>query len=211
MRRFGFGLTVLLAVAVVFAAPSAAATFGGEVYGAFNTHGMSDVNDAITVFNQSGASFDEISNGLTGGLNVRFWPTENWMLSAGWEPLFLETEDPNSGTKMNFDANAFQVSGAYFFPSLTPAKWGIGAGLGIYQLNGEFTAPSTPAADLDGSGVGFHIMGLGEYTVSPGFAITGGAGWRIADIEIDNSSPKATADYSGFMGRVGLAFYLPSN
>jgi hypothetical protein len=209
MRRLGFALTVLIAAAVAFAAPSSAATFGGEVFGAFNTHGMNDVNDAIDAANASGATFDEVSNGLTGGLAVRVWPNANWMIAAGWEPIFLETEDAASSTTMNLDANSFQITGAYFFPTMQPAKWGIGAGLGMYQLAGEIADPSG-SAEVEGSGVGFHFMGLGEYTVSPGFAITGGAGYRFADVEIDNTTPTTTADYTGFMGRVGLAFYLPN-
>jgi len=47
--------------------------------------------------------------------------------------------------------------------------------------------------------------------VSPGFAITGGAGYRTANVDIDNSSTGATVDYSGFIGRVGLAVYVPSH
>jgi hypothetical protein len=53
-------------------------------------------------------------------------------------------------------------------------------------------------------------MGHGEWTVSPGFAITAGAGYRFADVEVDDVTPEVTVDYSGFMGRVGLAFYLPT-
>jgi hypothetical protein len=82
--------------------------------------------------------------------------------------------------------------------------------VGLYQLNGEYSDNTTPAVKQEGSGVGFHLMGLTEMTVSPGFAVTGGAGWRWADIEIDNTTPTATTDYSGFMARVGLAFYLPT-
>ena len=51
--------------------------------------------------------------------------------------------------------------------------------------------------------------------MSPGFAITGGAGYRIAnvgDTQFDETStdPETETDYSGFMARAGLAFYMPS-
>jgi hypothetical protein len=58
---------------------------------------------------------------------------------------------------------------------------------------------------------------MGEWTVSPGFAITTTAGYRYA--KITNAKLKHAGvetelgddvDYSGFIGRVGLAFYLPS-
>lgn len=187
---------------------SSAAKVGGEVFGAFNTHGMSDVNDELEVMNGLGANFDEIKNGLTGGIAVRVWPTGNLMLSAAWEPLFLDTEDATSGVTYDLGAQTFQATAAYFIPSLTPARFGFGGGAGLYNIAGEVSA-SGLSANLEGSGVGFHLMGMTEMTVSPGFAVTGGLGWRWADIEIDDAGG-ATADYSGVMARVGLSFYLPT-
>jgi hypothetical protein len=57
-------------------------------------------------------------------------------------------------------------------------------------------------------------MGMGEWTFSPGFAITGSAGYRVAkisDTKADGESgdPKFETDYSGVMLRAGLAFYMP--
>ena len=52
-------------------------------------------------------------------------------------------------------------------------------------------------------------MGVGDWTMSPGFAVTGGLGWRFAGITIDNSANDSKVDYSGLMVRVGVAFYLP--
>jgi hypothetical protein len=209
MRRFAFAMSVLFAAAVVFAAPSSAARIGGQVFGAFNTHGMNDVNEAVDGLNAlNGTNFDQIENGLTGGLAVMVWPTGNFMLSAAWEPLWLNTKDSASGSELKADANSFQATAGYFFPTLAPAKFGLAGGVGMYQLGGEFSDGITPASSIEGSGVGFHLMGLTEMTVSPGFAVTGGAGWRWADIEIDDDT--ATIDYSGFMARLGLAFYLPT-
>jgi hypothetical protein len=155
-----------------------------------------------------------MTNGFTGGLDVRVWATQSWMFSAGWEPLFVNTEDEASGDKLSVDANAFTVSGAYFFPSPSNAKYGIGAGVGYYSIGGELESGGS-SVDITGSTVGFHFMGLGEWTVSPGFAITGGAGYRIANVGDTkmndvSSSPEYETDYSGFMARAGLAFYLPS-
>jgi hypothetical protein len=188
---------------------SAAANVGGEVFGAWNTHGMNDVNDALEDANLSaGTSFDEIKNGLTGGIGVRVWPSGNWMLSAAWEPLFLESTDDASATTLNVDAQSFQATAAYFFPTMTPTKFGFGGGAGLYNLAGENVSGGL-STDVEGSGMGFHLMGMTEMTVSPGFALTGTAGWRWADIEVDNGAGE-TADYSGLMARVGLAFYLPT-
>ena len=137
------------------------------------------------------------------------------MISGTWEPLFVSREEKVSGDKANLKANAFEATAGYYFPSHTPARFGLGAGLGIYSLGGEITSSTSPALKLEGSTVGFHFMGLMEWTVKPGFAVTGSAGYRVANIKdtkIDNqsASPELSTDYSGLMLRAGLAFYLPS-
>jgi hypothetical protein len=204
---------VALAMVPTFAA-AAAGPFGAEVFGSFNTFAMGDVNDAIDAENTAfGTNFDDVSSGISGGLGLRMWANQNWMLSARWEPLFVETESDAVGAtgKQNLDANSFQFTGTYFFPSKNPtAKYGIGAGVGMYSIGGEVTDDAGNTADVEGSGPGFHFMGVGEWTMSPGFAFTGSAGYRVASVEIDNTSPTVNADYSGFMARAGLAFYLPS-
>lgn len=205
----GAVLAIVAVACLAIPGVASAAKVGGEVFGAFNTHGMSDVNDAFEASNQVlGTNFDEIKNGLTGGIAVRVWPTGNWMLSAAWEPLFLESSDDASSTTFNVDAQSFQATAGYFFPSMTPAKFGVGGGAGMYNIGGEVSDPGG-SVDVSGSGVGFHLMGMTEMTVSPGFAVTGALGWRWADIEVDDAGGE-TADYSGVMARVGLSFYLPT-
>lgn len=200
------GVFAFAAVPVV----ASAATLGGEVFGAFNSYSMGDVNDALDASNQAGANFDEISSGITGGLALRMWANPNWMFAAGWEPLFAESKDDVTDTTIDAGGNSFQLTAGYFFPTATSAKYGIAAGLGYYSLNGEQSNPTT-TTDVSGNSVGFHFLGMGEWTVSPGFAVTGGAGYRVADVTVDETSPESSVDYSGFMGRVGLAFYMPNS
>ena len=211
-------LTILLALGCVTAmvAPAAAANWGGEFFGAYSTHSMKEWNDRIVApANQSGGDMDEFSNGYGGGLGVRMWPNSNWMVSATWEPLFVSREEKVSGDEAKLNANAFEVTGGYFFPSSSQTRFGLGAGLGVYHLDGEITSTSGNSTKLDGSAVGFHIHGLMEYAVSPRFAITGNAGYRIANIadtKIDNTSvtpDNLSTDYSGLALRAGVAFYLP--
>ena len=204
---------VALSMVLVAVAPTLAlaGSFGAEVFGSFNSYSMQDVNDAIDQLNTAGSNFDKVSNGISGGLGVRTWANSNWMFSASWEPLFLETKSDATSEKWNLDANAFTVNGTYFFPSKKPtSKYGIGAGVGYYSLGGEFSDPSG-TTKVEGSGPGFQFSGVGEWTMSPGFAVTGSAGYRVASIEVDQSNPKSNADYSGFTGRLGLAFYLPQS
>jgi hypothetical protein len=225
MRKVGRFIFVLSAVAALgfWTLPaSAGTTFGAEVFGAYNSYDMGDVNGVIEL-QSSGATFDELSGGITGGLGLRLWANPNWMFSAAWEPLRAETELASPGTTtINANANSFQLTGAYFFPSATKSRFGFGAGGGYYSLGGrveDSANPSDPDAnfDVEGSGFGFHGMGMGEFQINPSFSITSSAGYRFADIEIkdrDTASPDPldgkNASYTGLMARVGFAFYMPT-
>jgi len=214
IRKSAYAVLLAMGCITAFAATASAATVGGEVFGAFSTVSMKDWNERIVApVNQGGGDMDEFSTGYGGGLGLRVWPNSKWMLSASWEPLFVSREEKTSGDEANLKANAFEATAGYFFPSSTPARFGLGAGLGLYSLGGEITS-STSTLKLEGSTVGFHVMGLMEWTVKPGFSITGSAGYRMADIKdtkVDNvsASPEMSTDYSGMTLRAGLAFYLP--
>jgi len=203
-----------LALVTVAAVPAHAVTFGGEVYGAYNSYAMDDWNDLINEANQAGASIDEINGGIAGGIGLRLWANPNVMFAVAWEPLFASTE--GSGAELNLDGNAFVGTVAYMVPVGERAKYGVGAGGGFYSLSGDVKDTGDPTVDLTGSVFGFHFLGLAEWNVSPGFGVTAGAGYRVAkidDTEADGQSanPKFETDYSGFTGRVGVVFYLPSN
>jgi hypothetical protein len=213
MSKFKIVLAVLGVVAL--AAPAAfAGTTGVEVFGAFNMYSMGDVNDQIKADNTGGASFDELSNSLGGGLGMRTWPNQNWMIEACWEPLLAETKSAPTASTWNLNANSFQVSAYRFFPSANPkAHFGVGGGMGLYSVSGKHVDGQTPATTkVEGSGPGIHFMGVGEWSLSQGLNLTAGAGYRVASIDVDGlSNSTASADYSGFVGRVGLAFYFPQN
>ena len=210
-------LTILLAMgcAAAIAGPAVAATIGGEVFGAFSTHSMKDWNDRVVAqVNQGGGNMDEFGNGYGGGLGVRTWPTSNWMVSATWEPLRVSREEKVSGDVARLNANAYEATAGYFFPSTSQAKFGLGAGVGYYSLGGEITSSSSSDVKLEGTTVGFHLHGLMEWTMRQGVALTANAGYRIAkikDTKVDNQSatPELATDYSGLALRAGVAFYLP--
>ena len=220
MNRFRLAAVGAIALVAFAAAPALAMTWGGEVFGTFDTHSMSDWKDLVTQVNAAGGSMDNPTSSWGGGLGLRAWPNSTWMVAGTWEPIFLTRKENTSGDKLNLDANSFQLTGGYFFPSAGNKKFGLGAGLGFYSLGGKIE--SSPNIDLSGSTVGFHILGMGEWTMSPGFAVTGSAGYRfakISDTKFDDgsgsgsisSSPKTETDYSGLMLRAGLAFYMPQS
>ena len=214
-----FGTICAAALLALSAVTASAATFGGSVYGAFNTYSMEEWNDVIDEANED-PSFDynNVNSGFTGGLDLRMWATPSWMFSVGWEPLFARIEDDAGTDETEFDLNAHVISGnaAYFFPTAGSAKYGIGAGVD-YILNSGELSNATESIDIEGSGIGFHVMGLAEWMVSPGFAIHGGAGYRMAKVTdgewtdgTDTIDALYENDYSGVVVRAGLAFYLPS-
>ena len=213
IRKSAYAILFAMGCVTAMAATASAATVGGEVFGAFSTHSMKDWNDRVVApANQSGGNMENFNNGYGGGLGMRVWPNSNWMLAATWEPLFVSRTEKVSGDEANLKANAFEATAGYFFPSHTPAKFGLGAGLGIYSLGGDIQ--STTDLKLSGSTVGFHVMGMTEWTVKPGFALTGSAGYRVANIKDTkvqdvSATPQMSTDYSGLMLRAGVAFYLP--
>lgn len=210
---------MLLAVVVLGAGTmplsASAATFGAEVFGAYNRYAMTDVNNAIEDQNtQFASTFDKLNGGVTAVLGLRTWASPDWLLSASWEPLRLETQ---SGTEtVNLDANSFQFTAARFFPSSSKARYGIGAGLGYYSIAGKYEDTSAPAnnENIGGTGIGFHALGLGEWPVNESFALSASAGYRAANIKPDanNVLPNTTdtANYSGVMARFGFSFYIPN-
>ena len=215
IRKSSLTILLTIACAIAIAATAAAATYGGEIFGAFSTHSMKDWNDRVVApANQAGGNMDEFSNGYGGGLGMRMWPNSAWMVSASWEPLFVSREEKVSGDVRRLNANAFEATAGYFFPTSSQARFGLGAGLGVYSLGGEITSSTSGDVKVEGSTVGFHLLGLMEWTVRPGFAFTGNAGYRIANIKdtkVNNLSatPELATDYSGLMLRAGVAFYLP--
>jgi hypothetical protein len=224
MRKMLFaGAVLALLVSTTATTYAAGMTWGAEIYGAFNTYSMGDVNDNIDTINenlqQNGISeqFDKISNGFTGGIALRMWANPTWQFNVGWEPIYASSSISMAGlgdAKIDTHAQLFQGTAAYFFPTVGPKKFGIGAGPDILTISGNFDFPGEPT-DVSGTAFGFHVQGMGEWTMRPGFAITGTAGYRLAnvsDTKFDDKSPdpKLETDYSGFIGRVGLAFYLPT-
>ena len=224
MKRFGIAALVLLPLAAFAPEPAQAITWGAEAFGAFSTHTMSDWKDLTHFLNQVGFTIDDPTSSWGGGLGLRVWPSSSWMIAATWEPIILERKEQVTGVVLDFDAQSFQLTSGYFFPAPEGAKFGVGAGVAYYSLHGH-SPDSTffSSVDLTGNTVGFHFAGMGEWTVSRSFAITGTVGYRIAkitDTKFDGKSaaeefgapiPNTDTDYSGLMVRAGLAYYLPQS
>lgn len=213
LRRVVLLCLATLATSAAATLCHAAPTLGLEGFAALNTYSLSDVQSALDQANADGENFEALStSGVTGGGGLRVWATPNWMFSAVYEPLRGEsTNAATLGEKLNVDANSFQLTGAYFWPGMNRWKFGLGAGVGVYSLQGEVITEGAGPSELQGTNVGFHGLGLAEWSLNPSVGITAGAGFRHAEVAISGSSNESTVDYSGFLGRVGIAFYMPTS
>jgi len=233
LNRFRFAALIAVALVAFVHGSAQAITWGGEAFGAFSTHTMSEWKEFTQTINQLGGNIDEPTASWNGGLGLRVWPTSGWMIAATWEHIFLNRKNrfttpvnpafPPPEIVLNLDANSFQLSSGYFFPAPQGARFGIGGGVGYYSLSGHVPDTTfTSTVDLTGHTVGFHVMGMGEWKVNASFDITGTVGYRIAkitDTKFDGKSarehfndptlPNTETDYSGLMLRAGLAFYMP--
>ena len=214
MRRIGARVLLPVAAALVLIAPAGRAAgvssgpvWGVELFGGWSTYAMSDINDQLALTNQQlGTSFDDITSGTAGGLGLRMWPSENVLLRLDLEAMLAESE--NSGVTFDIGPGAAVVSATYYFPSTSPMRFGLGAGVGEYSIIGEIKGPG---GKLDTSGDGFGAMAMGEalWPMSGRWSMTGTAGYRFAkvnDVKFEDQSSHTEADFSGVMLRVGLAY-----
>jgi len=217
MRRISAVVAALLLVSLSFASPSSAAMrWGGQVFGGFNTHSMDDWNDVIDDSNSSsGSNFDNINNGFSFGAGPTVIVNDNWMFGAHYERL-MASKSEDSGLEIKPEANAFGVTGMYLFPSAGAMNYGLGVGVDYMTLAGKLSDP-TDEADIEGSGVGFQILGQTNYAFSPMFSGGLNVGYRFADIDIDkiggvdntSSSPLQSENYSGVVLRASLSISAP--
>ncbi|HET9251317.1 MAG TPA: outer membrane beta-barrel protein [Candidatus Eisenbacteria bacterium] len=221
---------IAMAAALLLAAPApshAETRFGIAGFAGYNSHSMEDANELIDEVNDglagTGFSMDEITSswGFGGGLRIR--PSgDKLMIALDYEKLNAGSELEVFGGSFEIEtpADAFTGTLLYLFPSSSRARIGVGAGVGYYSGDGEIGADSAGVGfeiDVEGSGFGFHGLAALDYGISPVVHLEGSAGYRFAetsDLEVGGQTAynlqgeEATLDWSGFMSRVGLAFYF---
>lgn len=231
--------SLILVAAVLLLVP--AATFASSMrvgiagFGGYQTYSMGDVNDDIAATNTAitaaggAGSLDDISHGMGFGGGIHAWTNNNWLISAEFMRLTAKSDasisDASSGApvgtaQVKLPANAFTIGAGYFFPSTSKARFGLGAGVGYYKASGsvEFADPSiTTTADASGHAVGFHGLGMVDYSASQAVHVEAGVGYRYAkttNLEVGGAESlnadgsKEKVDWSGLMSRVGLTFYF---
>ncbi len=201
--------------------------FGFAFFAGRNTYAMDDVNDElISEVNVSlagtGYEMDEITGGWGFGGGLRIKPAPSIMVGLDFERLTANSEISIFDERLEIDtpANSFLGTVTYYFPSSSRARVGVGAGLGYYTSGGSIAGDSAGVGlevDVDGNGIGFHGAASLDVGISPNVHFEALAGYRYAktsDVEVGGSKAytadgdEATLDWSGFMSRTGLIFYI---
>src|SRR5262245_25059300 len=194
--------------------------WGVGAFGGYNTYSMSDINNFVGAVNTALAvagapvRMDEINSGVSFGGGVRAIPSENWHLSVDYERLAGKSSIEFGGAsfEINTPANVISATASYLFPSTGKARFGLGAGPGLYLADGSIKAEddtSSESSSFSGTGVGLHLLGVGDIAFSPQFHLELAAGYRVAKatLSVDDVETNNDLDWSGFTSRVGLAFY----
>ena len=201
-------LVSMVVVAVGLARPGSAAVFGIELAGGYNTYAMEAFNDTLQSFNQSlGSSFPDIDDGVGGPfIALRVWPNDGMLLRFAIDLLDATSESP----PVEFDVGplAFTATATYFFSPGKPLRFGLGGGLGWYDIVGWIEQPGGEI-DLTGGALGFHGQAELMWRFTRRMSATGVVGYRYAkidDLKADDFSTNTEVDFSGLLFRVGLAF-----
>ena len=220
---------ILVAVAAITLAGSAgpamaAGQWGIAGFAGYNSFDMSDVNDEIAIANDDLATggyserLDEISSGIGFGGGIRHRMASGVIIGVDYERLTATSDVTISGATVEMDAggNGFTGTVNYLFPSAGRARFGVAGGIGYYSSAGSVSAydsgsGTSISADIEGNGIGFHGGATLDVALGQVARLEGLAGYRYAkatDIEVGGVGSSESIDWSGFMSRVGLAFYF---
>ncbi|TMQ55856.1 MAG: hypothetical protein E6K74_01970 [Candidatus Eisenbacteria bacterium] len=197
-----------------------------SAFGSYQTYDMADVNDAMqsTLSSYPGSSADKesIESGAGFGGGIRIWTSERVFVSLEFQRLLASNSGsgPYAGSTytVDLDVPASSVVGAvgYVLLDRRPLRFALAGGAGYYLTTGEFVTRGPGVNDrssLEGSGFGFHGMGLILAQVARGLDVELAGGYRYAkttDVtsggyRIRNTDGSlAQIDWSGFTGRAGL-------
>jgi len=196
-------------------------------FGGYQTYDMADVNEAMqsTLSSYPGSRADkkEIESGAGFGGGIRIWTSERVFVSLDFQRLLASNSGsgPYAGSTYTVDLNvpASSVVGGvgYVLLDRRPLRFALTGGGGYYLTTGEIVTRGPGANDrsnLEGSGFGFHGMGLILAPVTRGLDVELAGGYRYAkttDVtrggyRVRNADGSlAQIDWSGFTGRAGLS------
>jgi hypothetical protein len=205
-------MRIALAIVIVLVSITASKRVGAEGrigidgHGGWNTYSMQALNGAASSFNQDfGTALPPIQDGGSWGLGLRLWPHSDVRIRLGYERLNARSE--GSGVAFDLGAQAYTFGLAWFPPTTSPIRFGVGAALGPHSANGGL---DVPGARLKSSGGGFGGQVAGEAMVplGKGWSVNGVLGYRwmtIDTVKLNDSSGGLKAQYDGMLLQIGLA------
>lgn len=182
-----------------------------------------------------GIGFDEITGGTSFGGGVRCIIDDRFLVAVDYERLTGSTEFGglivSSNTSVGAHAVLYTV-GIDLLPK-RGVRFGFGGGVGQYfsrmkrSFESQLNWPSFDVS-IDGDTIGSHYVSFFEYQLTERTHVSALAGYRRATIDIPtidgetvyrvgdpprdvfpaDGEPVGPIDWSGFMGRIGLAWYL---
>lgn len=235
-------LRLLAVTAIAFAllvlpvwASAAGMRWGVGAFGGYQTYSMSDVNDAITQFNNDAVSagatgsLEDIKHGIAFGGGIHGM-NDKWLMTLEYNRLNASSSSDftSGGTtvtgEIKVPANGGTFGANYLFPSKGKMRYGLGAGIGYYSASGKFQAESSGGTafsnDVTGHAFGFSGQGLIDNPISNVLHLELAAGYRYAKTSnvkvngveaLNADGSKTQIDWSGLMTRFGLTFYFGEN
>jgi YHS domain-containing protein len=231
------GAFVLIALSLFLAAPAGAGQFGIGLYGSFNQYAMRDIDKAIgelgdnldVIAAPDHFELNTIETGLGGGAGLRYEMSRKLVFSLDYSRLGASQEGTHqvggmdATASVSFPANAFLLSGTYYFPTESDVRFGVLGGLGYYSCSGEMKAEFkalnlNTTETVSGSGIGFHAGVSADGHLKGPMRIEGSAGYRYArtgQLEYGDGTPvtksdggETRAEYTGSYMQVGLVYYF---
>jgi hypothetical protein len=194
---------------------------GLRIEGCYNTHAMGDWDTLATAMRVSPTAFEQAGSGLSFAIGPELRWNERWGLAVTYERLLPAEREDARGRTLRLPANALLVTFEAFRRVRPALRIGVGAGGGYYQLGDEIELKAL-TTDLEGSGFGYHVSGLGAWTLTRGTDLTFQAGYRGAKVNVDKinrTDPRVFVpgrgfrpldvelDFSGLSARLGIRFH----
>jgi hypothetical protein len=201
-----------------------------SAFGGYQAYDMSDVNRAmqytLASFSGARAEKNEFKGGPGFGGAIRIWPSDQVFVSLEFQRLLAS----NSGSgqylgntytvDLEVPASSLTMSAGYVLKSGSALRFGLAGGGGYYVSTGDVVTKGPGVDDrsgFDGSGFGAHGFGLALARLTGNLDVEVDAGYRYAkttDVTANGSRLRnedgslAKIDWSGFMGRAGVTFWV---
>jgi hypothetical protein len=234
VRFQGLFIASILCIATAWCNASAASAAERKrsvtlhAFGSYQDYAMTDVNEAmraaLSVYPGATANKNKIESEAGFGGGLRIWPADRFFTSLEFQRLLASNS--GSGTyagstytvDLQVPATSIVAGIGYVLLGHQRLRFAMSGGAGYYVCTGELVTRGpgvNDRSDLEGSGFGFHGIGLIFARLARRLDVEIGGGYRYAkttDVtsggnRIRNADGSlAQIDWSGITGRAGFSF-----